>query len=165
MAWTRSPARRAALLPWLTLAAFSIASAGLTAVGRLGAGPHTALLSRYATFATPLWLAVGPIMAIALATWPAGTGRTAAIVATGVLASIAASSAWRSASLGEQMMAQRAAITRQAAACMVDPADAPDACYRTVCWNAAWARGAARALHARHLGPWRPGGALDPATR
>jgi hypothetical protein len=58
---------------------------------------------------------------------------------------------WR---LGDARMAERATMARRAAACIADPARAPDACFRMVCWDAAWARGAALALQAHGLGPW-----------
>ncbi len=49
------------LAPWLAVAAFSLLSAGATALGRSGFGLGHALESRYASFSTPLWMAVAAL--------------------------------------------------------------------------------------------------------
>jgi hypothetical protein len=161
--WIAQSSWRAALVPWIALASFSIAAASLTAVGRLGAGMPAALLSRYTSFAIPMWVALGPIVVLATNTWPRREARVAIAAVAGAVMALATSHAWESSARGEVSMARRAAIARQAATCIVDPTTAPDACYRAICWDPTWARRGAIALRARHLGPWRPGGAADVA--
>ena len=140
--WWRAPARRTAVLPWAVLGAYAAGAAALTATGRLSAGAHTALLSRYATFATPLWVAVGPAAALAIASVPALRLRQALGVAALATASLAAWHGVQTSRLGDARMADRATMARRAAACVLaDPAHAPDACFRMVCWDAGWARG------------------------
>ena len=51
---------------WITLGSYTLVSAGLTTLGRLGLGMDTALSSRYATFAVPLILAVVYLIPIVL---------------------------------------------------------------------------------------------------
>jgi hypothetical protein len=141
-------------VPWLVLAAFSAGAAMLTAVGRLGAGTHTALLSRYATFAVPLWLAVGPLVALAIATLRSRTARMASVAVSLAVLVLAVSHGRQSWRLGDQRMARRAVEARRAAECLADAAGAPDGCYRAICWNAQWARQGAVLLQERRLGPW-----------
>ena len=153
--WWRAPARRTAVLPWAVLGAYAAGTAALTATGRLSAGAHTALLSRYATFATPLWVAVGPAAALAIASVPVLRLRQALGVAALATASLAAWHGVQTSRLGDARMADRAAMARRAAACVLaDPAHAPDACFRMVCWDAGWARANALALQGHALGPW-----------
>jgi len=152
--WVREPSRRVLILPWTVLGAYSIGAASLTAVGRLGAGEHTALLSRYSTYAVPLWLAVGPAVAIASSVIRRRPLRLA--VQSGALVVLVAalwygSRTWQ---LGDERMAARATMARDVAACIDDPETAPDGCYRRVCWDASFARGGAVSLRAHHLGPW-----------
>lgn len=47
------------VLPFLALGLYALLSAGITAVGRAGAGSEQALASRYVTFAQLLWISVG----------------------------------------------------------------------------------------------------------
>jgi hypothetical protein len=56
--WRQSREDITRLSPWLAVIAFTLLSAMATAVGRSGFGLGQALESRYATFSTPLWLAV-----------------------------------------------------------------------------------------------------------
>ena len=154
--WWRAPARRTAVLPWAVLGAYAAGAAALTATGRLSAGAHTALLSRYATFATPLWVAVGPAAALAIASVPAAPAPAERSASRALAtASLAAWHGVQTSRLGDARMADRAAMARRAAACVLaDPAHAPDACFRMVCWDAGWARGNAVALQGHALGPW-----------
>lgn len=46
------------LLPYLLVSMYALASAGATAIGRLGFGPEQATSSRYITFAQLLWIAL-----------------------------------------------------------------------------------------------------------
>lgn len=156
VAWLRDPTGRRAVLPWLALAAFGVGTALLTAGGRSATGMHTARLSRYTTFAIPLWIAAGPLVALALATL---RGRTTRLVVAAALVPVAGLAAWhggRSWMLGNDRMAGRAMVARKVAACIVDPATAPDACWRTACWDPRFAREQALALQRDGLGPWAP---------
>lgn len=51
---------------WITLGTYTLVSAGLTTLGRLGLGMDTALSSRYATFAVPLIVALVYLIPIVL---------------------------------------------------------------------------------------------------
>lgn len=53
-------------LAWLTLGSYTLVSAGVTTLGRLGLGMETALSSRYGTFAIPLIVALIYLVPIAL---------------------------------------------------------------------------------------------------
>ena len=76
--WLRAPALRKPLLPWLLLAAWAVGSALITGLGRVGYGYAQAIVPRYATFATPLWIALACVAGLGLA-WtlraPAAPGR------------------------------------------------------------------------------------------
>ncbi len=61
----RELVRRA--LPWLLLAAYSLASAAAAAAGRVGMGARAATASRYATFALPLAVSVVHLVPLVLA--------------------------------------------------------------------------------------------------
>jgi hypothetical protein len=54
----------AKVVPWFTLGLYSIGSAGLAALGRIGFGASYALASRYVTFSIYLTVAVIPLFAI-----------------------------------------------------------------------------------------------------
>mgnify|MGYP003693968197 CR=1 FL=1 len=116
---------------------------------------HVALLSRYTTLAVPLWLAVGPLVAIAIASVPQRAVRLGLTCVAGAVLALAVyegASTWER---GNERMAARASIARRAAACIAAPRMAPDVCYRAVCWDAAYARQGALQLKSRGLGPWR----------
>jgi len=138
--WVSAPPWRRAIVPWLVLAAFSGGAAAMTAVGRLGVGMHVALLSRYTTFAVPLWFAAGPLVAIAIGSVPQRTVRLGLTCVAGALLALAVYEGAFTWERGNERMAARASIARLAAACIAAPQRAPDGCYRAVCWNAAWAR-------------------------
>ena len=53
-------------LGWITLGSYTLASAGVTTLGRLGLGMDTALSSRYGTFTVPLIVALVYLVPIAL---------------------------------------------------------------------------------------------------
>ncbi len=155
LVWVTTPARRAAVVPWAALVAFSFGAAALTSVGRLGAGLHIALMSRYATFAVPLWLALGPLLAMVIVRAPAGLLRA---VPSGLAVAGLGLAVWHGGYTwlrGDERMAARAVTARKAMACIAAPASATDACYRSICWDAAYARAGAVMLAARRLGPWR----------
>lgn len=56
--WQAQGRRRAAMLPWLGAALFTLFSAGTTALARCSFGIEQALESRYASFSTPYWMAI-----------------------------------------------------------------------------------------------------------
>lgn len=57
------------MAPWLSLAAFAIFSAGLTAAGRAAFGMEHALTSRYTTIGTLFWCALAGLVALAMDEW------------------------------------------------------------------------------------------------
>lgn len=67
------------LAPWLGVAAFSLLSAGATALGRSGFGPGHALESRYASFSTPLWMAIAALYAMRWRAAPPGRSTRAVL--------------------------------------------------------------------------------------
>lgn len=154
--WIVAPRRRQATVPWLALAAFSIGVGLLTAGGRAGTGMHTALLSRYTTFSIPLWIALGPLVALALASIPWRLGRALVLAALLPGLGLAIWHGGQSWIYGDYRMLGRAAAARSARTCIADPATAPDACWRTLCWSVPYGRERALELQRHRLGPWRP---------
>jgi hypothetical protein len=56
--YRRGGASRQALLPYLCLAGYAVATACITAIGRVGFGAQQALAQRYITFANLMWIAL-----------------------------------------------------------------------------------------------------------
>jgi len=75
----RDPGRFRTLAPWLGVAAFSLLSAGATALGRSGFGPAHALESRYASFSTPLWMTIAALCAMRWRAAPPGRSTRAVL--------------------------------------------------------------------------------------
>nr|WP_321258496.1 hypothetical protein [uncultured Pseudodesulfovibrio sp.] len=63
--WKEGGERFSNALPWLCVALFSLMSAGVTALARCDFGIQQGLESRYATFSTPYWMALGALFAMA----------------------------------------------------------------------------------------------------
>jgi hypothetical protein len=72
LAWIvwRHRGRWEAMLPWLTLAAFGLASAAMTAYGRYTFGIGQALSTRYFTIANFYWLGLAGVAVVALRSAP-----------------------------------------------------------------------------------------------
>jgi hypothetical protein len=68
--------------PFLTLAAYAMLSAAVTAAGRIGLGMQTAVSERYVTFALPLFVALLPVMYLAVCQLPGLLSRSAPAVCT-----------------------------------------------------------------------------------
>jgi hypothetical protein len=77
LAWYlhRRGVRLAALLPWLTLALFTVVSAVLTGLGRLQMGWPEARSSRYINVPTLLWIAFAVLVTLALSSAAPGAAR------------------------------------------------------------------------------------------
>ncbi|MBU1041542.1 MAG: hypothetical protein KKF77_10635 [Proteobacteria bacterium] len=60
-AWRAGTEARATLWPWLCVVCFTLLTAAATAVARGGFGLGQAQESRYATFSTPLWMALAAL--------------------------------------------------------------------------------------------------------
>lgn len=88
----REPGRFADLLPWLTVASVAVASAVLTASGRLDEGLHQALTPRYMTFANLFWIGLLGCLAV-LRPWsdppPSAPSRRKMAVAAALLVALA----------------------------------------------------------------------------
>ncbi len=154
--WFGAPRRRRTAIPWIALAAFSVGTALLTASGRAAAGAHTALLSRYTTFAIPLWIAAGPLIALAVTVLPGRVLRGVVVAAFVPVVALAGRDGLRSWQYGDVRMAGRALTERRAAAvCLADVEAAPDSCWLGICWDARHARERALELRQYRLGPWR----------
>jgi hypothetical protein len=91
----RDTTRAAALLPLVGLASYSLASAAVTGIGRLGLGATQAMSSRYVTIALPFWLALLVILRATLPR-PAAAGLTTVIVLFLGLTSIKSNGAFQS---------------------------------------------------------------------
>jgi hypothetical protein len=76
-------------LPWTILAFYSLASAGVAALGRIGMGEELAVEPRYTTFAIGLWIAL-----VMLAAMTKMRGRAAAAILLLVLHGAAIHAAW-----------------------------------------------------------------------
>lgn len=61
VAWRTGAEARATLPPWLCVASFTLLTATATAAARCGFGLGQAQESRYATFSTPLWMALAAL--------------------------------------------------------------------------------------------------------
>lgn len=157
----RAPRWRAALVPWLLLGLYPVLAGVLIAIGRLGAGPSTALLSRYTTIAAPFWTGVAVLLAMALVE-PARTGFGRAIRAATiallcpalVVAALGYRETW---AMGDLRSGERAARLRSGGACLSHLETAPDACLRLLCWDAQVLRFFANPLRTLQLGPFAPG--------
>jgi hypothetical protein len=79
-----------AIVPWLQIAAFSLMSAVITAIGRAGFGVGQALSSRYATIALLFWLGVFVVGSLAFREFFARRGRRAQWVSLVVIACVSA---------------------------------------------------------------------------
>ena len=130
----RSSATRPAAVPWLLLAAFVVASAVVTAVGRLSAGPEAALFSRYALVSGLLWACMLPCLVLLVhgRPWPAWmpspTGAVLLLVL--LLAAQGYAAAWRR---GVAATETRRDSLRIAGRCLHDLAHADDHCLQRIC--------------------------------
>jgi hypothetical protein len=156
--WITSPRHRAALVPWLVLALYAALSGCMTAVGRLGAGSGTAVLSRYITISTVFWTSTIVVTTLAIAELLArvrgrivrGLVLGAALVVT-LLAARAYRHAW---SLGESAMRRRNVAASRGLACLRHLDLAPDGCLERICWDANVLRRFAQPLREQRLGPF-----------
>jgi hypothetical protein len=152
--WSRSPVHRAGLVPWIVLGLYALSSAGMTAVGRMGAGSQTALLSRYATISALFWVSVTVVVALALAAMSALRGKRAAVAAALAATACAVPGYWQAWVKGDVALQLRAQAARRGAACMRYLDWAPDDCLRMVCWDADILRLFAGGLREQRLGPF-----------
>jgi len=65
--WTRVPAYRRALMPWVLLGLYGISSGFMTGIGRIGFGVEQALSSRYVTISSLFWVSLAVIVVLAIA--------------------------------------------------------------------------------------------------
>jgi hypothetical protein len=149
----RRPAERAHLVPWLLLGSYAVAAGALIAVGRIGAGAATAIVSRYTTIASLFWVSVPVVVALAVAR----SGRAVRLPALGlatvvaVLACRGQVGTWR---YGSQMTEVRAARLREGGDCLRYLDWASDACLQNLCWSADLLRFFAGPLRDERLGPF-----------
>lgn len=153
--WRREECRPL-LSPWLLLAAFSLASAGLTAVGRLESGSQTASLSRYTTFAVPFWLAamtmVSWALSRALAEARSRGARAAIVLALGAVAATMTAGQVRASIHG--VRAARYSADDRSRDCLAWREWASDGCLARV-GRVDQVRAWAAALERHGLGPYR----------
>jgi hypothetical protein len=156
--WSRSPSARRALLPWLLLAAYALASGLSTASGRLfGGALENAVISRYVPISALFWPAVAAAAALALAELRASGWRRAWLAGSAVagVALVAAALAYTGSYLeGADVYLDHTSQYAIAAQCVLDPESASDDCLSIVCWDPSLARTTATKLQRRHLGPF-----------
>jgi hypothetical protein len=91
--YRRGGASRQALLPYLCLAGYAVATACITALGRVGFGAQQALAQRYITFANLMWVALVVLLYLIFSqrgAAPRDRGlRTAALLTLAALALLA----------------------------------------------------------------------------
>jgi hypothetical protein len=155
--WSGAPEVRRALLPWLLLAAFAVASGFTTAMGRLSAGPGAALLSRYALPPSLLGASVLPCVVLAASArpWPRWVRMSggAVLLAVVLLAARTFAATWQH---GVAAIQARQASLRIAGRCLHDLPHATDACLRLICTDdPALVRRTAPRLAELAVGPYR----------
>jgi hypothetical protein len=157
--WRYAPEQRGALLPWALLGTYGVASALVTALGRVGFGVAQALDSRYVTISSLFWLGAAPTITLAAAHWlrtavptPLHTLRFG-LVAGGVLG-ILAGGWWTGWETGAPAMQRHARRMRGARPCVRHFAEAPDRCFAHVHWNPRQLRQLAGRLAALDVGPY-----------
>ena len=166
LAWRRARELRAALLPWLLLAAYVVASGAVTGVGRLGSGPQLALASRYTTISALFWVSLPPC--VLLAAHAAGLRRASrAKRGTALLMAVVALMAVGSAHVatwerGLGALRGRFQALSEGGGCLrTQPAPA-DACLRQVSRAPQLVRRVAEQLRPLQLGPFRDSVAPPP---
>ena len=90
--------------PFVSLAAFAVASATLGGLGRLGLGPEQALTSRYVTLGQLLWLADLALLSLLLSSERVGSPGRRSRLAGGTLAAISLALALASVSSVERFV-------------------------------------------------------------
>jgi hypothetical protein len=140
--WRDGRELRAALLPWALLETYAVASALVTAIGRVGFGVAQALQSRYVTISSLFWLGAAPTLTLAAARWlrtasptPAQTLRAG--LAAGVALGVLAAGWWTAWEAGAAAMHQHAQRMRRARPCVRHFTEAPDDCFVHVHWDPA----------------------------
>ena len=123
--WKRAPALRGRALPWIMLGGFALGSALLTALARSGMGLEQALVPRYVTLSTPLWIATLALGALLLGASSASPGRRSCLAVWAItLVAIGAQIA-RGSVQGVRCLEAHASNLRYAAALLTLPAGPP----------------------------------------
>ncbi|MBI2217410.1 MAG: hypothetical protein HYU51_08940 [Candidatus Rokubacteria bacterium] len=173
--WSRVPAARPAVLPFMLLALYVAGSASMVGVGRLGMGVAQAVSSRYTTISSLLWVSVAVAVALAVAA-ALDAGRASrrvllAVLAPVVLVLLAAAASYASAwNRAGRMTLALETSHRVALECVRFYRVAPDDCLRMSYHDPGVLRQRAERLEALGLGPFRspaplPLGAYVPAER
>jgi hypothetical protein len=135
LAWSRGPAARRALLPWLLLVTCAVGSGVAIGVGRHG--PGVALLSRYTMLSSLFWASVPACLLIAASAgglrertvWT----RMVAGVFVIVVLIVSARAYWRTWQYGLAATRARHQSLRIATGCLRDTPRANDRCLRRLC--------------------------------
>jgi hypothetical protein len=163
--WSRAPSARAAMLPWLLIAATTAANGLVTAYGRIE-HPGSALLIRYLPTATCFAIGVAGVTGIALVEAFASSprlGRVLVVVTALGIVSVDGTLriGWRQ---GAYEMAAQASLLDRGRRCLTDCATASDRCLALTCWDVRVARAQCSLLEAARIGPFAAAGGHDPAS-
>ena len=158
IAWRRAPELRAALLPWLLLAAYVVASGVVTGIGRLGAGPQLAIASRYTTISALFWVSLPPCLL--LAARAAGLDRAsrrargAALLVAACALLVVANAYLATWERGRGSLLGRSRAIAEGASCLRTQAAPADACLRQLNHVPQLVRRVAAELRPLRLGPF-----------
>jgi len=157
--WTRCPAYRHALLPWILLGLYAILSGFMTGVGRVGFGTGQALAPRYITISSLFWVSLVVIVALAntqLLEDPM-VSRTRALTVVAVTASLiilAGASYGVSWTHAKAIPLGRHGALLRGRECLLYYDKAPDECFYVLYPDVATIRKYARRLESLALGPF-----------
>lgn len=168
--WTRSPAHRHALLPWILLGLYGILSGFMTGIGRAGLGVGQALSSRYITILSLFWvsLIVVVVLAITRLLQDGAVSRTRALTVGAVtvslltLAGLSYGASWIHAKKAVKDYNSR---IRRGGECLMYYNGALDECLQLLSSNAALLRKAAYRLESLSLGPFARSKQEGPLSR
>jgi hypothetical protein len=151
---------RSAAFPWLFLAAYVLSTGLITGVGRVGFGVGQALMSRYITITSLLWIALAVVATVAagpsLADPQLPRRRGYAMVgAISILLTLATVGYIGSAMTGRQAMKSHRDMLRSVAKCILAPKPASDACLAGLYPVPEVVRVRTETLRQLRLGPFR----------
>jgi hypothetical protein len=155
--WWRRPQRRGALVPWVFLVLYGLASGFVTAYGRLDNGMFTAHLPRYVPTAGLFAAGVTGVVALAVAELYARS-RLAATVAMVVLAFPLVQATRGFVGASRAGLAEMSEVSRridQRATCLRTCATATDGCLGLLCFDVRVARGFCPLMERARIGPFR----------
>lgn len=156
--WVTSPRHRAAMLPWLLIEAYGLATAGLTAFGRLQNGLHVALLARYRPAVAMFAIGVVVVAALAAAHLTTRSGRAGGAAALTLIAglALAAPDHYRGSLDGVSAMRNLDRMLRAGGNCLQSCATATPQCLLLMCWDAGVARRMCPLMERFHFGLFAP---------